>query len=266
VAPRQGDATVVTNSLHKINEKSSAQELSEVDVLAQLFESNPLTLQEKLVNPGLFMRRQELSYFIANYEVFKLVQNIKGSIFYFGVYHGAGFMTFANLSAALEPYNYPREIIGFDTFAGYPASSITKQDETPGKSFQTLTPNGYRSESFDFVNQMIALYDTNRPLSHLRKASLVKGDIMTTLPSYLATNQHSIASLIVLTINLYEPTKLALDLLWPLTSMGGVALIHTLNTDVYPGVTRAVFDALGTDITINSLPYAPNLAYIIKER
>lgn len=252
-------------NLQKINELSSEAELSAVDTLAQLYEDSALSLQEKLVNPGLFMRRQELSYFIANYEVFKLVEHIKGSIFYFGVYHGAGFMTFANLSAALEPYNYPRKIIGFDTFEGYPESAISARDATPGKSFQTLAPGGYKSDSFDSITRLIDLYDANRALSHLPKARLVKGDIMTTLPAYLEENQHAIASLIVLTINLYEPTKLVLDLLWPIMPRGGVALVHTLNTDVYPGATRAVFDSLGTSIAINSLPYAPNLAYIVKE-
>jgi len=248
--------------LKKSTERASDDELILIDELSDLFKNSSLELQEKLVNPLIFMRRQELSKIIGNYEVFKLIQHIKGSIFYFGVYHGNGLMNFANLSAALEPFNHTREIIGFDTFSGYP--KISENDKTHGKSFRTLVGGGFSSDSLESLNELIKNYDKNRPLSHVPKIRLVKGDIMKTLPKFLEKNQHTVVSLVVLTINLYEPTKLVLDTLWPKIPRGGVVIIHSLNEDYYPGATKAVFESLGS-VKINTFPFTPNMAFIIKE-
>lgn len=248
--------------LKKATERASDDELTLVDQLADLFKNSPLELQEKLVNPSIFIRRQELSMIIGNYEVFKLIQNIKGSIFYFGVYHGNGLMNFANLASALEPYNHSREIIGFDTFSGYP--NISEKDKSHGKSFRTLVEGGFSSDSLEFLNELTKIYDKNRPLNHIPKIRLVKGDIMKTLPEFLEKNQHTVVSVVVLTINLYEPTKLVLDTLWPKIPKGGVVIIHSLNENYYPGATRAVFESIGS-VKINTFPFTPNMAYIIKE-
>ncbi|MDD2620318.1 MAG: macrocin O-methyltransferase [Syntrophomonadaceae bacterium] len=250
------------SELRKATERSSEQELIWVDEMAEIYNNCSISLPEKLVNPSLFMRRQELSYLLADYEIFKLVQNIKGSVFYFGVYHGAGFMTFANLAAALEPYNHTREIIGFDTFTGYP--SITQEDKTHGKQFQTLTEGGFYSDSLELLNNIIYLYDRNRPLNHINKTSLIKGDLCITLPEYLEKNQHTLVSLVVLTVNLYEPTKTALSLLWPRIPKGGVIVIHSLNEEYYPGATKALLEVVGADYSIQTYPFAPNLAYVVK--
>lgn len=249
--------------LEKATERASQHELAAVDELARLFQECPLTLQEKLVNPGLFIRRQELSYIIANYEIFKLVREVKGSIFYFGVYHGAGFMAFANLSAALEPFNHTREIVGFDTFAGYP--KISEKDVTDGKDFRTLQVGGFFSDSKQFLEKRIDLYDGNRPLSHIAKAKLIQGDVCETLPDYLRKNRHIVVSLMVLTMNLYEATKTSLSLIWPRMPKGGVCVVHSLNEEYCPGAADAVFDVLGSNISVNTFGYAPNLSYIIKQ-
>lgn len=248
--------------LKKATERASDKELSDVSKLSELFKDAPLTIEEKLVNPGLFIRRQELSYILANYEIFKLIQNIKGSIFYFGVYHGAGFMIFANLSAALEPFNHTREIIGFDTFSGYP--EVTEEDVTHGKSYKTLTKGGFKSDSYSFLQSLFELYDRNRPLSHIPKVKLIKGDVLQTLPHYLKKNQHTLVSLAIFTMNLYRPTKRALELVWSRMPKGGICVMHSLNEEYYPGATRSVFEVLGSDVKINTFPFAPNLAYIVK--
>jgi hypothetical protein len=172
-------------------------------------------------------------------------------------------MTLANLSAALEPFNHTRDLVGFDTFEGYPA--VTDNDQTHGESFNTLTPGAFSAKGSDaYLEKLIELYDANRPLSHIRKIELVKGDVATTLPAYLEENQHAVVSMIYLTMNLYEPTRLALESLWPRMPKGGVVVIHSLNEKYYPGAVRALFDAVGSDLEIKTMPFAPNLAYLIK--
>ena len=250
--------------LEKVTERAAPSELADVEELAELFENWPLTLQEKLINPGVWMRRQELSYLLANYEIFKFTQNVKGSIFYFGVFHGAGLMTFANLSAALEPFNHTREIVGFDTFQGYP--EISSSDQSHGKSFRTLVPGGFTSNSREHLERLFSLYDRNRPLGHIQKTKLIEGDVCQTLPEYLSQNEHTLVSLAVLTMNLYEPTRDVLNRLWPRMPKGAVVVIHSLNEDYYPGATKAALESLGSEVSIQTFPFAPNLAYIVKGR
>lgn len=247
----------------KDTENASENELNDLDELSKLFEEWPITNKEKLVHLSLWMRRQELtSVVIASYEIFKLIQNVKGSIMYFGIYHGAGMMTYANLCSGLEPFNHSREIIGFDTFSGYP--QITEDDITHEKSFATLVKGGFASDSYDMLQKLIKIYDRNRPLNHVPKIKIIKGNVVETLPQYLSKNQHTIVSLVVLTMNLYEPTKLVLNLLWPRMPKGAVVEIHSMNQIFYPGATKAVLDSVGIDVPIRTFPYAPNLAYIIK--
>src|SRR6185437_4024373 len=87
------------------------------------FERNPNSWESKLENFPKYVRRQNLTRFVSLYEIFKRVLTVKGSIVECGVHQGFGVMTWAKLSAILEPVNLTRRIYGFDTFAGFPAVS-----------------------------------------------------------------------------------------------------------------------------------------------
>ena len=63
------------------------------------------------------------------YELFKQVLSVKGSVIDCGVFRGFSLMTWAKLSAILEPENLTRKIYGFDTFNGFP--SVATEDTTP---------------------------------------------------------------------------------------------------------------------------------------
>jgi len=80
-------------------------------------------MDERFLHFTKYVRRHELARFMVQYELFKKVQPIKGSIVECGVYHGAGVMAWAKLSEILEPYNFLRKIYGFDTFGGFPSVS-----------------------------------------------------------------------------------------------------------------------------------------------
>src|SRR5678815_3830048 len=73
------------------------------------------SVEDKLRNFEKYVKRQALTRFIARYELFKKIINIKGSIVECGVHHGGGLMAWAKLSAGLEPMALHRKIIGFDT-------------------------------------------------------------------------------------------------------------------------------------------------------
>src|SRR5437763_9870429 len=88
-----------------------------------LFERSACPTSNKLSNFPKYVRRQDIARFLCRYEIFKRQIGIKGSVIECGVHHGGGVMTWAQISVTLEPYNYHREIVGFDTFQGFPSVS-----------------------------------------------------------------------------------------------------------------------------------------------
>ena len=78
------------------------------------FNNSSLSLAYKLQAFPLFVRRQDIAYFMAKYEIFKQILNTNGSIVECGVFVGGGIMTWLHCSSILEPYNHTRKIIGFD--------------------------------------------------------------------------------------------------------------------------------------------------------
>jgi hypothetical protein len=83
------------------------------------FEKSECSIEKKLENPYKYVRRQVVARFMSLYEIFKLQLNVKGSVIECGVHHGGTLMSLAKVSTILEPYNYHRKIIGFDTFSGF---------------------------------------------------------------------------------------------------------------------------------------------------
>src|SRR5229473_573630 len=98
----------------------SAADYSYRKALENFFQESTGSFTQKLENFAKYVPRQNLSRFLARYEIFKIIKNIQGSIVECGVLFGGGLMSFANLSVILEPYNFQRRIIGFDTFSGFP--------------------------------------------------------------------------------------------------------------------------------------------------
>ena len=50
--------------------------------------------------------------------------------------------------------------------------------------------------------------DFNRPIGHVKKVELIKGDACTTIPKYIKDNPHLIVSFLYLDFDIYSPTKL----------------------------------------------------------
>src|SRR5450759_4752878 len=130
--------------------------------IARIFEDCPDPTEIKLENFPKYVRRQHLKRFLAMYEVFKLAMPVKGSIVECGVFKGFGVMSWAKLSAMLEPENYTRRIYAFDTFAGFPA--VHAKDKT---SVADVKTGGLFADSHDELIALIAEYDKDRFLGHI---------------------------------------------------------------------------------------------------
>jgi len=240
----------------------SPQDLVFFECTEQYFEQGPDSTLDKIENFAKYVPRQTLAKFLARYEIFSKILHVNGSIVECGVLRGGGLFTFAKLSAIFEPVNHTRKIIGFDTFEGFPA--IHEHDKQAESSH--LAVGGLRADSYDDIIKGIELYDMNRPVGHISKIELVKGDMTQTMPTYLEQNPHLVVSLLYLDVDLYEPTKVAIQLLRERIPKGGIIAFDELNAKMFTGETLAVHHSMGLNtLRIQRFPFDSFVSYAVME-
>ncbi len=247
-------------------EKKSQTErdLQQIEMLKEYISASPTSDFNKFDNFTKYVQTSAISRFLARYEVFKLQLNVPGCILDLGVGRGASLMTWAQISSILEPVNYTREIIGFDTFEGCP-----ELDERDTGSYSSLVHKGGFSVEEGMqqdIERAIEIYDVNRPLRHLPKVSVIKGDICETLPEFVKDMPHLVVSLIHFDTDLYCPTKTALEVLKDRLPKGAVLLFDELNNKFYPGETLGVLDTIGvSNLKLCRFPWATTVSYAVLE-
>lgn len=211
-----------------------------------------------------YVDRQPLSRFMAKYELFKMIQNTKGSIIECGVHFGGGLMSWAKLSSILEPYAVRRKIIGFDTFEGFP--DITDEDLESVKH-SNLEKGKFTSHD-DIYNELVECieeYDKSRYLGEINKVELVKGDATLTIPKYLEENNHLVVSLLYLDFDIYKPTKVALEYFIKRMPKGAILAFDEINNEFWKGETIAMlehFESLNK-LELKKFSFDSNIAYAI---
>jgi len=181
-----------------------------------------------------------------------------------GVFVGSGTMTWLHCSSILEPYNHTRKIIGFDTFSGFPG--IDSKDIETGTS-EHLKVGGLETKNsiYDELKNVISIHDANRPIGHLGKIELIKGDACEKIKEYVEENPHLIISLLYLDFDIYKPTKEALQILYKRVVKGGIIAFDELNCKQYPGETIAMLEELDLEkVELKRFPFVTHLFYFIK--
>lgn len=226
---------------------------------ARAFDENPDPTHVKFREFAKYARRQDLTGFLARYEIFKRVLTVKGSVIECGVFRGGGLMAWANFSAILEPNNLGRRVYGFDTFEGF--ESVGPEDS----SHHRETKQGeLRSDSFDEIQRLIATFDKNRFLGHVDKVHLVKGDATDTIPVFVADHPHVLVSLLFLDFDLYEPTKVAIEHFLPRMPKGAIIAFDELDNPAWPGETLAMIDSVGSNrLRIERCEFDPYVAFAV---
>jgi hypothetical protein len=202
------------------------------------FEKTPDSWESKIESFPKYVRRQNLTRFLALYEIFKRILNVKGSIVECGVFRGFGISSWSKFSAIMEPVNLTRRIYGFDSFSGFP--SVSKEDVS--SSSDHVASGDLYSNSFDELNELIDIHDSTRFIGHIKKTHLVKGDATKTIPEFIKENPHILVSLLFLDFDLYEPTKIALEHFIPRMPKGSIVAFDELDNPLWPGETLAMLD------------------------
>ncbi len=222
------------------------------------FERNPGSWESKLENFPKYVRRQNLTRFMALYEIFKRVLNVKGSVVECGVHQGFGLMTWSKLAAILEPANIMRRIYGFDTFSGFP--SLAEADRTAASAH--VRTGDLFADSHDELLELVATHDSTRFLGHVSKVKLIKGDATQTIPAFVKESPHVLVSLLFLDFDLYEPTKVALETFLPRMPKGAIVAFDELDNPLWPGETTAMLEVLDKyKLRLERLPFDPYIGF-----
>ena len=178
---------------------------------------------------------------------------------------GGGLLTFAKLSASLEPYNFQRRVIGFDTFSGFPEVTTKNLNGNSERKSGQLKKNGLTANgAYKDILRWIEIFDRTRFLNHIPKVAVIRGDFNQTAPKYLEDHPHLVVSLLYLDFDIYAPTKKALELFIPRMPKGGVVVFDELNDEAYPGETVATMEMLRlNDWRIRRFDFEPRMSYVI---
>jgi len=185
-----------------------------------------------LNNPFVFANRQLVTEMLVRIELFKMITNVAGHIVECGVANGNNLMLFSHMSSIFEPFAINRKIIGFDTFSGF--RNIKKKDP------KDISEKDFSKVSLTNLKKAIELYDFNRPIGHMNKVELVKGDATKTIAKYVKDHPELTIALLYLDFDLYKPTKIALKHLLPLITKGGILVLDEFNYEKFSGETLAI--------------------------
>ncbi|OUX78745.1 MAG: macrocin-O-methyltransferase [Oceanospirillales bacterium TMED59] len=193
---------------------------------------------DAIKNWQTIIRRQPLKKFLLHYELFIKTLNVPGDIAEFGVYRGQGLMTWANLLEARAIGNRTKTVFGFDNWKGF--TGFSEQDgienNGAGKTIGGFNPSFYKEE---LVNS-ISIFDQDRFVSWKKRIKLIDGQVEDTVKPFLSENPGIRFSLVHFDMDLYLPTKIALEAIWSRVTPGGIIIFDEYAIPDWPGETEAV--------------------------
>jgi hypothetical protein len=191
---------------------------------------------------------------IAHYELYKRAMEIPGSIVECGIFKGPSFARFAMFRNLLESGD-SRDMIGFDVFGKFPSTTF---EDDKAKLDQFIASAGDESISEE---QLLSVLASKKCDSRI---TLVKGDILETIPNYVDQHPELKISLLHLDVDIYEPSKCVLEYLFPKLARGGILILDDYG--IFPGATKAVDDYfVGRPELVAKLPYSYAPCFIIKK-
>jgi len=208
-------------------------------------------------------RRQWLKRFLAHSDFFRATMEVPGDIAELGVFRGLGLMTWANLLECFCVGDRTKVVYGFDNFKGF--DKLSEEDGGEYENVQKyrggFSPEKYQRELEDAVD----IFDADRFIPWKKRVELIVGDIVDTVPQFVKDNPGIRFSLVHFDCDMYEPTKVALEHLFPRVSKGGIIIFDEYSIKEWAGETKAVDEYFGGRVKINKLPWTNAPAgYIVK--
>ena len=149
--------------------------------------------------------RARLGKLLAHYELYQQIVDLPGAVVECGVYKGASLCRFAAFRDVLENED-SRRIYGFDAFGAFPTSGVKSEaDKAFIDRFEAAGGGGISKEALEAA--LAAKGHGN--------VELVEGDVKETIPAFLSNAPHLRIALLHLDMDVYEPTRFAIDQFLP---------------------------------------------------
>lgn len=232
-----------------------------LDQLEKAAQRSETTNVERFANFPLWAPRQNVSRFLAQWEIYREhILPVHGSIIEGGVAFGGGLMAWAHFASILEPVNHTRRVIGFDTFTGFTGMSEQDVKAESGLAYA----GGMAAPVEEEIQQLAYYHDLNRAVGHIPRVELVKGDAVKTMPQYVQDSPHLVVAALVLDFDVFAPTATALQWFKPLMPRGAVIVFDELNCRDWPGETIAALELI-PELRLRRFPWCSTLSYAVIE-
>lgn len=215
------------------------QEIAAYKRQVDLLKECPIPDAEILANVALFMNRSSLAQLLFIEHLYRRILPIQGIILEFGVRWGRNLAAMVSLRSILEPYNFSRRIVGFDSFAGFPSvASVDGKDPVISSRALAVT-EGYEH----YLRSLLETHEHLGTRGHATRFELCKGDATLTVPEFFAKHPEAIVALAYFDFDLYEPTKICLDAIAPFLTKGSIIAFDEACHASFPGETIALREA-----------------------
>lgn len=197
---------------------------------------------------GFYLTSQpyRMGNILSHYELYKKITNLPGEVVELGVFKGSSIVQWATFRELLENEK-SRKIIGFDMFGPFP--------KTPG---EVPSDNEFIDKwNSDFEGNFVSKEELlqSMELKGIHNVELVKGNILDTLPEYLEAHPNLKISLLHIDVDVYEPCKKGLELLFERVVPEGVIVLD--DYAVIEGETKAVDEFFaGKDVKLQKYPFS----------
>jgi hypothetical protein len=217
---------------------------------------------EMLANVATFIPRQTLARLLALVELYKLILPVHGAVCEFGCRWGQTLALFASLRGMFEPHNLRRPIYGFDTFTGLAGVGAADGASAAAREGAYGTAAGWA----ETLGDILSCHEALSPIPHVKKTHVIAGDVTETLPALLEARPETLIALAYFDMDIYAPTKAALDLVLPRMPKGAVIGFDEAMHPDFPGETRAILETFDLRTTrLQRVPTCPDLSFIVLE-
>jgi hypothetical protein len=234
------------------------------DLLQKHFERFGIQPGEAARNFAIYARRVFLKRFLAHYEFFRMTVDLPGDIVDLGVYRGISLMSWANFLEIRNIGDRAKQVIGFDNWSGF--TSFDPED-----GFEDVRVNkvigGFNGGAFqEMLKDAIHIFDRDRFIPHKPRIILVDGNIEDSVPRFIEENPGLRICLLHVDCDLYRPTKVALEHLWPRVVRGGVVIFDDYGIRPWEGETTAADEYFAEkSVILRRLDWAMSpSAYVVK--
>lgn len=240
----------------------SSDELNIQQEIINCFKECPIPQDQLMENLGLFLNSKNFSRMLFMHHIYQQIIDVPGVVFEFGTRWGNNLSLFSIFRSMYEPFNRHRKLIGFDTFEGFPSVHSKDGQSDLMKAGNVACTPGYEN----FLDRVMDLQEKQNPLAHIKKYEIRKGDATKSLVSYLEQNPETIVALAYFDFDIYEPTKVCLDLIKNRVVKGSVLAFDELNDHDSPGETLAVMEVFGLqNIRLKRLATTSRTSFFVVE-